>query len=246
MANSNLVIENIKVALFIDAENIGHNAVDYIVNNAKTYGKLCIKRIYGDWLEGNVQSWTPAAKDHALRTIHQISYVKGKNTADIALTTEVMSSVFEKNIEIYCLAAVDSDYTRLVQELQERGKTVIGFGRRDAIPSLVNAFDEYLYIEDEDKSKTNGQVKLPDEQLKTLKTIIADHISSDSRALLSQICDEMKKQYADFTSKNYGCKTMPELFGKLIDNLGNYELHLDKDKTTFYLTEIQRTKRNAG
>lgn len=152
--------EKVKVALFIDAENISYKSADFIVSSAKSYGDLIVKKIYADWSKPSVKDWKDAIGQHSLMTEHQFTFSKGKNASDISLMIDAICYLFEKHIDVYCLATGDSDFTRLVQVLRARDKKVIGFGRSDAMPSLINSFNEYLYIDqgenDEQKSTQNA------------------------------------------------------------------------------------------
>ena len=148
--------ENVKVALFIDAENISHKAADFIVSSAKSYGDLIVKKIYADWSKPSVKDWKDAIGTHSLMTEHQFTFSKGKNASDISLMIDAICYLFEKRIDVFCLATGDSDFTRLVQVLRARDKKVIGFGRSNAMPSLINSFNEYLYIDQVNKSEQNS------------------------------------------------------------------------------------------
>ena len=264
--------EKVKVALFIDAENISHKAADFIVSSAKSYGDLIVKKIYADWSMPSVRDWKDAIGQHSLMTEHQFTFSKGKNASDISLMIDAICYLFEKHIDVYCLATGDSDFTRLVQVLRARDKKVIGFGRSNAMPSLINSFNEYLYIDqksDDDGQKSASEGASPDvkqakskqsgakgknganntkskakEKENELKTLLKSMsfseekyhflcgtverlISDGQRAYLAQISNDMKKEYADFVPKNYGCKGMRELINKLLPYMGNYELAAD-------------------
>ena len=264
---------NSKVALFIDAENISYKAADFIVSSAKSYGDLIVKKIYADWSKPSVKDWKDAIGEFSLMTEHQFTFTKGKNASDISLMIDAICYLFEKNIDVYCLATGDSDFTRLVQVLRARDKKVIGFGRSNAMPSLINSFNEYLYIDQPNnptqnpaeqaatkdvkqpkagkstakkspknasgktQSKANDKaaklnallasMSLSKEKYNALCDIVEKLISDGQRALLAQISNDMKNQYADFLPKNYGCKGMRELINQLLPYMGNYELAAD-------------------
>lgn len=42
-------MENKKIALFIDAENISSDYAKFIFDKVSSYGEIIIKRIYADW-----------------------------------------------------------------------------------------------------------------------------------------------------------------------------------------------------
>ena len=163
--------ENIKVALFIDAENISYKAADFIVSSAKSYGDLIVKKIYADWTKPSVKDWKDAIGEFSLKTEHHFTFTKGKNASDISLMIDAICYLFEKNIDVYCLATGDSDFTRLVQVLRARDKKVIGFGRSNAMPSLINSFNEYLYIDQvNNAAQAKSEQSAPSAEAKPQKT----------------------------------------------------------------------------
>lgn len=245
-------MEEKKVAVFIDAENVSYKAADKIFSEAKSYGDVIIKKIYGDWSKNNLVPWKDVIEKYSIVAEQQFTFAKGKNSCDIALMIHALCAVFEKNIDIFCLATADSDFTRLVQELKERQKTVVGFGGRNAIPSLVNAFNSYIYLDDESqqpvesdkikpkKRKTSTGTVLGKDKTDKLTEIIDVLIESSQKAYLSQVSNEMKKQFSDFIPKNYGAKSMKELFIALLKTLNRYEMKTDSDGKSLYIAKKQK------
>ncbi len=161
-----------------------------------------------------------------------------------------MVVLFEKDIDVFCLASSDSDFTRLVQELREREKTVVGFGLKQTAQAFVNAFSEFIYLDSEsEKEKTakkqeTVQTEILDESRRSaLKEIIEKLIEEDGWALYARIAIEMKNKFADFVPKNYNCRSMKELIGKVINSIGNYEIGTGKDGTTMFLIPAAENKK---
>ncbi len=251
-------IKNNLVAVFIDAENVNSADAEQIFNEASSYGDVIVKRIFGDWSKRQLSKWKDVISKYSIMADQQFSFVSKKNSSDISLIIEVMLAYFEKNIDVFCLISSDSDFTRLVQELRERGKKVVGMGERKAITSFVNAFSEYIYLGEEEiveekpqetkkkatktkkvekVVKTKTDQLLPKEQFVALKEIIEKLIEDSGKALYAQISNEMKNKYADFMPKNYGCKTLKELMEKLSKYLNQYKSCTSSDGTTLYLSK---------
>ena len=76
----------------------------------------------------------------------QISYASGKSIADQALTIDVMDLLHSDNIDIFCIASSDSDFTKLVYRLKESGKIVIGMGESKTKEALAKACDEFKIL----------------------------------------------------------------------------------------------------
>lgn len=234
--------ENKRVAVFIDAENISAKYAARLIEEAANYGDVIVRRVFADWSSPNVAAWKETVARHSLIAEQQFSAVKGKNSGDISLIINAMIVLFEKDIDVFCLASSDSDFTRLVQELREREKTVVGFGLKQTAQAFVNAFSEFIYLDSEaekekapKKQQTVQSEILDDSRRAALKEIVEKLIEEDGWALYARIAIEMKNKFADFVPKNYNCRSMKELIGKVLPSIGNYEIGTGKDGTTMFL-----------
>jgi uncharacterized LabA/DUF88 family protein len=240
--------EHKKVALFIDAENISSRYAERIIADSSDYGNLIVKRIFADWSKvGNVSSWKESISKFSLLAEHQFNFVSGKDSSDIALIIDALIVLFEKEIDVFCLASSDCDFTRLVQELRERGKTVVGFGEKKTNASFSNAFTEFVYIDEaleEEKTKqtnkpntTKQKAILETEQLNALIEIIETLIEEKGKALYAQIASDMKNKYPTFIPKNFGFRSTKSLMEALVKNgsLNNYKIKTEDDNTTICL-----------
>lgn len=156
-------MDNKKIAILIDAENISYKNAKQIIDIMSAKGDLLVKEIVTDWTkivkaktietkykqrEKQIEGWRQEACNHSMTAIQQFSYISGKNTSDMALTIQAMKLLYEKPfLTTFCLVSNDSDFTRLAQELREHNKEVVGMGERiKAIPEFVNAFSEFIYL----------------------------------------------------------------------------------------------------
>jgi len=73
----------------------------------------------------------------------------GKNRADIRLAIDAMEVVFTRpGVDLFAIAAGDSDYSTLMNKLREYGKYTIGIGLRHATGDLlVKSCDEFMFYE---------------------------------------------------------------------------------------------------
>ncbi|MEG1612703.1 MAG: NYN domain-containing protein [Clostridia bacterium] len=246
--------ENNRVAVFIDAENISAKLADKLFEEASNYGDVIVKRVFADWSKTHVQQWREAVSKHSLIAEQQFSAVRGKNSSDISLIIDVLVTLFERNIDVFCLASSDSDFTRLVQELRERQKTVIGFGLKQTVQEFVNAFSEFVYLDEKqvveeiEPKPTQGQVVSPiketkkllnKERMTALTEILDRLIEANGKAFYSLIAAEMKNKYSDFIPKNYGCKSMKEFMNKVMENNKKYKIETDTDGTTLFIKPLK-------
>lgn len=237
-------LENKRVAIFIDSENLSADYAESIREHASNYGEIAISRVFADWSSSNSSAWHQKSKELAFKQEQQAVTVKGKNTNDIALVIRAMSTLIDRNIDIYVLVSNDSDFIGLAQELKEREKLVVGLGVEGKVSKpYENSFSEFIYLSDAKKSnKQNSEDKniksiLTSKQVADLE-IIVDKLVQDNngKALFSLIVTEMKNKSAAFTYKNFGYSS----FGKFINDilpihLKKYKLEVSKDKTTMYL-----------
>lgn len=135
------------VAVLIDAENVPVTCAEQIFDEVSKYGNVAIKRIFADWSKPAVKGWKEEVNRLSMIAEQQFEVLPRKNTVDIALVIRALIILFEKDADVFCIASGDSDYTCLVRELRERGKTVIGLGMRNANPCFVNAFDEFVCLD---------------------------------------------------------------------------------------------------
>ncbi len=251
-------MEKVKnVAVFIDAENVPSYSAKQIFDLASNYGNVTVKRIFADWSKGSVKGWKDEVNRYSMTAVQQFEVQPRKNTIDIALIIQALIVLFEKDVDVFCIAAGDSDYTRLVRELRERDKVVIGMGGRNVNLGFVNAFNEYIYLFAEEKKKKEKGKKSPapaqpaekqelidPTQKKDLSDIV-DRLIDDNngKAYYAQISMEMKQKYSDFIPKNFGCNSFKSLMEKLLPALQKYAVMTEADGTTMYLTRARREGR---
>ena len=215
------------VAVLIDAENVPAHSAKQIFDEASNYGNVMVKRIFADWSKTSVKGWKDEVNRYSMTAVQQFEVQPRKNTIDIALIIQALIVLFEKDVDVFCIAAGDSDYTRLVRELRERNKVVIGMGGRNVNPGFVNAFNEYIYLASDEKEKEKkkkekpGKAKTPAPVQKEEKPEIIDPTKkkdlvdiidrliddNNGKAYYAQISMEMKQKYSDFIPKNYGCNS---------------------------------------
>lgn len=243
---------NKRVAVLIDAENVGSSNAKQIFDTMSSYGEVTIKQIFADWSNPQVGPWKKEIENFSIVANHQFSFVKGKNTSDLSLVIQAMIILYEKDVDTFCIVSSDSDLTRLVQELRERNKEVIGMGGRNSIKSFVNAFSEFIYLGEQNEqhiqdnqTKTEEPTKpfvsannhnhlpqpkpkhrpiLEQDKLETMREIIERLIDESGHALYAQIATEMKNKYSDFVPKNYNAKSMKYLMEKLLPVLKFYDV----------------------
>jgi uncharacterized protein (TIGR00288 family) len=142
------MIEEKRIALLIDAENISAQYADYILDEVSNYGVCSYKRIYGSWDRIVHTKWEGEINKNSLKPIMLINNTKGKNASDSALIIDAMDILYRGRVDVFCIVSSDSDFTSLARRLMESGMTVIGMGESDkATVALENSYDKFVYID---------------------------------------------------------------------------------------------------
>ena len=119
-------MQDLKLAVLIDADNISPKYVKVILDEAASFGVAACKRIYGDWSDARLKSWKDVLLNNSIIPIQQYSYTTGKNATDSAMIIDAMDLLYAGNVDGFCIVSSDSDFTRLAARLREAGKLVIG------------------------------------------------------------------------------------------------------------------------
>lgn len=141
-------VESARLAVLIDAENAPLWAVEPLLTDVARYGKVQIKRAYGDWSAGSLSSWKRTLLELSIRPVQVFAAVKRKNAADLALTIDAMDLLHSGSVDGICLVSSDSDFTRLAERIREGGLAVHGFGEeKKTNPGLPAACDTFIFVE---------------------------------------------------------------------------------------------------
>ena len=71
-----------KIAVLIDADNTQLSKLEAMLHEVSTYGRIVVKKAYGNWRKDSLKNWEPELKRLAIRAEQQFDYVTGKNTTD--------------------------------------------------------------------------------------------------------------------------------------------------------------------
>lgn len=139
--------KDLKIAILIDADNISDKYVKILLDETASKGVATYKRIYGDWTSTRLGSWKKVLLENSIIPIQQYSYTTGKNATDSAMIIDAMDILYSKNVDGFCIASSDSDFTRLVARLRESGMYVIGMGESKTPLPFVSACNEFKYLD---------------------------------------------------------------------------------------------------
>lgn len=245
--------EDKRFALLIDGENVSAKYIKGILEELSNEGVITYKRIYGDWTSANMQGWKDVLLENSVTPIQQYSYTTGKNATDSAMIIDAMDILYAGNVEGFCLASSDSDFTRLASRLREAGKIVVGMGERKTPSAFIAACNKFKYLEVlqnpepeasecperkeamENDSAAGGQNTARTslrEIRRAVRTIIDDSSEDDDQWVpLSIVGDTLIKRFPEFDVRNYGHRKLTT-FVKALDAFEVREVPSPIDRNT--------------
>lgn len=223
-----------KTALLIDAENISAKYIDIIMEEARQYGPIIIKRVFGDFSLNNLASWRNAVQDYAFTAI-QMFHTSYKNMADTALVIEAMDIMHDGKVECIVIASSDNDYTALACRLSEGGVMVVGMGEMKTPSSLRAACDHFICL----NSTWTGSVLPSEEEALTYqeKTEVLMKERPYDCEIVERIIDEILENSTDwYPLANLGNqlrRRLPHFDAKMLGygKLSDYIHHLNRYET---------------
>jgi len=147
MTHNALDLNNLRLAVLIDAENVPRNCIKSVMEEIAIYGTPTVKRIYADWTSPTISGWKYSLLENAIIPIQQYSYTTGKNSSDSAMIIDAMDILYSDKTDGFVIVSSDSDFTRLAMRLREAGQRVIGIGERKTPSAFIAACDKFTYIE---------------------------------------------------------------------------------------------------
>jgi Fe-S-cluster formation regulator IscX/YfhJ len=238
------VIQDLRLAVLIDADNVPYSNVKGMFEEIAKYGTPTFKRIYADWTKPTVAGWKGVLLENAITPIQQYSYSTGKNATDSAMIIDAMDILYSGKVDGFCIVSSDSDFTRLATRLREAGMKVIGIGEKKTLTPFITACDKFIYIEilggAKSKKKAEKTGKAKDEKgaqgpeqesgetlskvdsrlIKLISHSINDLADENGWAYLGDLGNLILKKQPDFDPRNYGfSKMLP-----LIKSINSFEV----------------------
>ncbi|MBM4014545.1 MAG: NYN domain-containing protein [Planctomycetes bacterium] len=153
-----------RIAAFFDFENIIQGVRDahydkfrleLILDRLVEKGKIIYKRAYCDW--GRFKEHKNDFHEASVELIDiPTKRISGKNSADIRMVVDALDLCYQRDhITAFALITGDSDFSPLVNKLNEYNKYIIGIGVKNSTSELlVSVCDEFIFYEDLVREKT--------------------------------------------------------------------------------------------
>lgn len=209
-----------RLALLIDADNVRAQFLPIIVREASALGTVTVKRLYGHFASSSMNAWQPLVHEYALTPVHIPPAATGKNATDMKLAIEAMDLLHRGQVEGFCLASSDSDFTTLASRIREDGVIVYGFGEQKASMGYVRSCDRFFYCDlllqeekqDSEPSTPRKPTRLP---VDDILAAIEDVSAEDGWASLGTVGQILNKRLPDFDPRNHGFKKLSDLVEKV-------------------------------
>lgn len=224
-----------RIALLIDCDNVSHQAIGGVIDELSKYGKVNIRRAYGDWKQGNLIGWEDKLHPYAIKPIQQFAYTKGKNATDAAMIIDAMDLLYTQKLDAFALMTSDSDFTPLAMRILTSGLTVYGFGGQKTPSPFVKACSQFIFTENlvsaeevqaekpvvksgetvakapvENLKKTREQLRKDTGLVKLLRTAAEQTTENDGWSNFSHVSQYVSNN-SSFSSVNYGYKRLSDL-----------------------------------
>lgn len=193
-------VSSFNIALLIDGDNAQPDLLKFILAEAGRYGKVTIRRIYGDWTISNMKGWKDQINSHAVRPMQQFSYTKGKNSTDSAMIIDAMDILNKKLVDGFCLVSSDSDYTGIANRIREEGVFVMGIGRANTPEAFQKACEIFIFTENlnPDDTAKEGVKEKPKRKtrskvIKSKSTVAAKKSEPEEAEIIPELKPEENK-----------------------------------------------------
>ncbi|HEX8330981.1 MAG TPA: NYN domain-containing protein [Segetibacter sp.] len=233
-----------KIALLVDGDNASSRLLALVLEEASKYGKVTIRRVYGDWTTPHMNNWKSSLNELAFNPIQKFSYTTGKNSTDSALIIDAMDILHDELVDGFCIVSSDSDYTGLAKRIREEGIFAMGIGEKKTPNAFVKSCEIFTFVEnleekEEDKDeekveeKSEKQIKKaapkadkPKLDIKLINKAFDISANESDEAYISTIGANLRKLDPSFDCRTFGYKTLTQMFKSvkgfvLIDNVIN-------------------------
>ena len=222
-----------RIALLVDGDNAQPRLLNLVLEEASKYGKVTIRRVYGDWTTTHMNSWKSQLNEMAFNPIQKFSYTTGKNSTDSALIIDAMDILHDNLVDGFCIVSSDSDYTGLAKRIREDGVFVMGIGEKKTPNAFVKSCEIFTHVEnletkiepEEEKKVIHKKEKIAVDT-KLINKAFDMSASESNEVYVSTMGLNLRKLDPSFDSRTYGFKTLTQLFSKLrdfivVDNIVN-------------------------
>src|SRR5690554_3629044 len=217
-----------KIAILVDGDNAQAKLLSNILEEVSKYGKVTIRRIYGDWTIPQMNSWKELLNDLSFTPIQKFNYTTGKNSTDSSLIIDAMDILYSEKVDGFCIVSSDSDYTGLAKRIREAGIFVMGIGEKKTFNAFVQSCEIFTYTEtltpEEEEEEGNKARKsaqrskakkedkiLHKKELKLIDKALYMTFEEDEDTYITVIGAKLRKLHSSIPSRKHRLRDSTEL-----------------------------------
>ncbi|WP_321468449.1 NYN domain-containing protein [Halarcobacter sp.] len=216
-------MQNKKIAIFFDCENISCKYVDEIFTELAKIGEITISKAYHDWSNPSSESWRTKISEFAIDPVQIFPNMAGKNSADIKLTIDVVNTTVISNIDIIVLVSSDSDFTSLAIDIKNKNIECIGFGENKTPESFRKAFSVFFELPRINKKQNS---------IELLKSAINFTKDEDGFANVALVSQYLKNKNSSLNPQNYGLERWSDIFK---EKNKDFEIEYRNDRSALFV-----------
>ena len=136
-----------RIALFVDADNVGADLIQSILQTLDQRGTVVSKQVFGQTNRFSSSGWKTLTNSYGLE-VHQVKRIrKGKNVTDFHIVLAACELL--EQADIFAIASNDTDFLTLAEYLHGKNKIVWGFGRPQThyADILLETYDAFFVVE---------------------------------------------------------------------------------------------------
>jgi uncharacterized LabA/DUF88 family protein len=200
----------IRVAVFIDGDNLSATHAKNVLSKADSIGRVDLARVY---CNGNSNS-----KWFDIPGFRALTCGTTKNAADILLCIDAMEFACTGTFDAIVIGSSDGDFTHLAQRLRERGLPVIGLGEEKAPPKFRKSCSHFSTLPTAQKSNAKSKSEAPatapsDDLNRNIRSIIANESKKGQGLEVVKVGVLMNRKHGTHI-KNHPDKTWRKYFTK--------------------------------
>lgn len=221
----------LKMAILVDGDNAKASSLRIILEEVAKYGKVTIRRIYGDWTDKGMNSWKNLLNELSFTPIQKFTYTSGKNSTDGALIIDAMDILHDQLVDGFCIVSSDSDFTGLAKRIREEGVFVMGVGVKTTPKAFVQSCEVFTYVENlmpppVPEAALATDTKPKSKARKTVKSDVADKKEQTGTSKFPKKKQEVSRKRPAEAEKN---TKVPEQVIELVNKAFDYTAY-DSDE----------------
>ena len=207
----------LKMAILVDGDNAQPRLLKAIINEVAKYGKVTVRRIYGDWTSQHMNGWKEVVNETSFIPMQKFSYTTGKNSTDSALIIDAMDILYSKTVEGICIVSSDSDYTGLAKRIREDGLFVMGIGERKTPNAFVSSCEIFTHIENiiDNYNVAGDAESLPKDVMALLQKAYEMAAADNNQAYVAKVGVMLHNLDSSFDTRDYGFTNLSTLLRSL-------------------------------